>query len=487
MQLPIVVLLIIFTAQAAKAFAEENFKLVATGWFANLVYLLFGHASRYPNDEIFRILARSLPAPEIARTFNVIALLLFLVAAQHFFRLHRPELLLARCHGGILVISGVMLLGLELLRSRGGFLLSTTLHTPAVLMAIGAVFSIAFMFDDTLRSRESERRSKSRILLVGGTLAYALVQPLAVVPGDWTEVAGFTAGFLCKMAMVIGLVGGFVMSAEAAARTGEIQRRFGQVARTIGRITHELGTPIRLLDNQVTALLRVAPSRGDFARHLEGLENTVLRIDAVIDATLTLLPKPDTLLDVGLLASDPAGALPERSFQNTNINTLVQLALMAVKETRGERVYLRTSYSGHCCVNCVPFEIVQILINVLRNAYDAIPSGTAGHVFVRTRVVDKNCVEVSVSDDGHGVPRGSLATIFEDGVTTRYGAGRGYGMGVIKQLSENNMATVAIESPVSNSAVRPGTSVMITFPRVKCLSKEERLDNRDVPAARGNR
>jgi len=487
MQFPIVLLLIIFNAQAVKAFAEKDFRLVAAGWLANLIYLLFGHVSRHAEEEVWRKLAHTLPSTQINRAFNVLTILLFLLAAHRFFRTHRPELLLSRCPTSMLIGGMFPVMALEVLRPLGNSSLSTLLHMPAVIIASGALFAIAILFDDTLRTRETAGRSKSRLLLVSGTVLYALVQVLALAPGEWPEVIGFSAGLLCKTLMVIGLVGGFVMSAQAAARTEAVSRRLGQVARTVGRITHELGTPIRLLDNQVSTLLRSAPSHGEFARQLEGLENTVLRIDSVIDATLTLLPRADTLIDVGKLASDPAGALPERTFQNTNINTLLQLALMAVKETRGERVFLRTSYSGHCCVNCVPYEVVQIFINVLRNAYDAMLPGSPGHVFVATRAVDTNHVQVSITDDGHGIAPELLATIFNDGITTRHGPGRGYGMGVVKELSESNGGTVKVDSPASKNTARPGTGVVFTFPRVTCVSKEERFVTRHIPATSRNR
>ena len=482
MQLPIVLLLFIFNAQAVKAFAETNFRFVAAGWLANFGYLLFGHASKHPDDEVFSRLAHDLPASELARVFNVLTLLFFLFAARRFFRARRPELLLARCPEIALFGGFAALLALEVTRSRWSSF-STLLHVPAVLIGVAALSAVAIIFDDTLRPRESDRRSKSRLLLVGGTLLYALIQPLAVVQGNWPETLGFTLGFLSKTLMVVGLVGGFVMSAEAAARTEAVRRRLGEVARTIGRITHELGTPIRLLDNQVTALIRVAPSHGDFARQLEGIDNTVLRIDAVIDATLTLLPNPDTLIDVGMLANPATTSWPERVYENVNINTLVQLAVMAVKETRGERVFVRRSFAGHCCVYCVPFEVVQIIINVLRNAYDAVPSGSTGHVSVSTRAADAGCVLVSILDDGHGIPAEFLNKIFDDGITTRHGPGRGYGMGVIRQLTQSNGGAVIIESPFEkHSTTRPGTNVVISFPRVKCLTKEERRDQHHVIA-----
>jgi signal transduction histidine kinase len=486
MQFPIVLLLIIFNAQAVKAFAEKDFRLVAAGWLANLTYLLFGHVSTHAEDEGLGRLAHALPATQINRAFNVLTISFFLVAAHRFFRTHRPELLLSRCPTSMLIGGMFPLMALEVLRPLGTSPLSTVLHMPAVIIASAALFAIAVVFDDTLRARETGGRSKSRLLLVSGTVLYALVQGLALAPGDWPQVIGFSAGLLCKTMMVIGLVGGFVMSAEAAARTEAVSRRLGQVARTVGRITHELGTPIRLLDNQVSTLLRAAPAHGEFARQLEGLENTVLRIDSVIDATLTLLPRADTLIDVGKLASDPAGALPERTFQNTNINTLLQLALMAVKETRGERVFLRTSYSGHCCINCVPYEIVQIFINILRNAYDAMLPGSPGHVFVTTRVIDET-VQVSITDDGHGIAPALLTTLFDDGITTRHGPGRGYGMGVVKELVESNGGTVTVDSPASKNTSRPGTAIVFAFPRVTCVSKEERFGTRHIAATPRNR
>src|SRR5204862_6310232 len=108
----------------------------------------------------------------------------------------------------------------------------------------------------------------------------------------WVRLVGFSLGLLSKTLLLIGLVGAFVLSAEAAVRATGAKERLNALVRTVGRITHELGTPVRQLDVQLTSLRHAAPSHGEFPSQLERIENTVRRLEAVIEATITMLPNP---------------------------------------------------------------------------------------------------------------------------------------------------------------------------------------------------
>src|SRR5690606_34816387 len=76
-----------------------------------------------------------------------------------------------------------------------------------------------------------------------------------------------------------------------------------------------------------------------------------------------------------------------------------------------------------------PSAIKQLVLNLLKNAADALEE-TGGTVRVAAaRSEDGRAVEISVSDDGPGIEPAQAERIFEPFVTTK-AAGRGTGLGL---------------------------------------------------------
>lgn len=81
-----------------------------------------------------------------------------------------------------------------------------------------------------------------------------------------------------------------------------------------------------------------------------------------------------------------------------------------------------------------PIEIEQVLVNLIRNAAEALDGG--GNVSIRVEQHDEDRVEIAVDDEGRGMPREVLEHLFEPFYTTRVhqggtGLGLSYAHGVI--------------------------------------------------------
>ena len=77
-----------------------------------------------------------------------------------------------------------------------------------------------------------------------------------------------------------------------------------------------------------------------------------------------------------------------------------------------------------------PGPLGQVLLNLVTNALvHAFPEGREGTIAVRTRSISKQEVEISVVDDGVGIPKEVVTRIFEPFFTTRLGTG-GSGLGL---------------------------------------------------------
>jgi signal transduction histidine kinase len=99
-------------------------------------------------------------------------------------------------------------------------------------------------------------------------------------------------------------------------------------------------------------------------------------------------------------------------------------------------------------VRVEPDRIRQILVNLLTNAHDYSPEGASIGVMARRLGAE---VEISVSDDGPGIPEDQQRHLFERftrgeaGLTQRVG-GTGLGLAISKSLVELHGGTIAVDS-----------------------------------------
>jgi CheY-like chemotaxis protein len=117
-------------------------------------------------------------------------------------------------------------------------------------------------------------------------------------------------------------------------------------------------------------------------------------------------------------------------------------------------------------------QIEQIIMNLLINAAEAIPSDKAGRIIVRTdleRIAEPlsnvasdlepgNYLLLEVRDDGCGMDEATKAKIFDPFFTTKF-TGRGLGLAAVQGIVRNNHGAVLVET-----APGKGSSLKILLP-----------------------
>lgn len=106
----------------------------------------------------------------------------------------------------------------------------------------------------------------------------------------------------------------------------------------------------------------------------------------------------------------------------------------------------------------------QVITNLAINASHAMEKD--GLLTIRSGCsLDSECVEIEISDTGHGIPPENLEKIFEPFFTTKEpGEGTGLGMYVVKQIVEQHGGTIRVRSSSGK-----GTSFLIQLPVVRTL------------------
>ena len=141
----------------------------------------------------------------------------------------------------------------------------------------------------------------------------------------------------------------------------------------------------------------------------------------------------------------------------TDIVHLVEEALLLTeKELSKHRVHVEKRFHGRPIAYVVAGQIEQILVNLVLNARQSMPTGGRLKVEVRDSA-DGDMVEVRIADSGVGIAPENLRQIFEPFFTTKqpdeYGrGGTGLGLSVCRQIIEQHHGRIRVESVVGKGS-----------------------------------
>ncbi|PCI29071.1 MAG: hypothetical protein COB67_04845 [SAR324 cluster bacterium] len=101
-------------------------------------------------------------------------------------------------------------------------------------------------------------------------------------------------------------------------------------------------------------------------------------------------------------------------------------------------------------------QIQQVLLNLVVNSFQAMPSG--GNLTLRVRAIEKEQVEFVVQDSGMGISKDYLERIFEPFFTTKAN-GSGFGLSLANSTVKQNGGVIKVESQLG-----AGAAFSLTFP-----------------------
>lgn len=187
----------------------------------------------------------------------------------------------------------------------------------------------------------------------------------------------------------------------------------------------------------------------------------------MVDDILTLSERAADLTR-GLLAFSRKQIIDPRT---QDLNELIRTATNLYARVLGEDIELRLDLSPERLgVYVDTSHIQQVLLNLMTNARDAMPTG--GTLTVSTardmRVVpdlpgllaEKLCAVMTVRDTGHGIDAKDLPHIFEPFYTTKdVGKGTGLGLSVVYGILQQHGGSITVTSPSGG-----GTTFTILLP-----------------------
>jgi signal transduction histidine kinase len=207
--------------------------------------------------------------------------------------------------------------------------------------------------------------------------------------------------------------------------------------------SHELRSPLTSVQGFAELLMMDRDSLT--ARQVETVE-------IILDNCRHLVRLLNDLLD---LARSDAGRLQVRP-QPTELAPLLEdvVRTMRAQTEASDQDLIERVDPDLPLLNVEADRIRQILVNLVTNAHEYSPERAS--IQVSARVAD-NGVEISVSDNGPGIPPAQLEHIFERfvrgdaGLTQRVG-GTGLGLAISKSLVELHGGTIRVESVVGRGS-----------------------------------
>lgn len=241
---------------------------------------------------------------------------------------------------------------------------------------------------------------------------------------------------------------GFVQDlSEQQAHEREIQNlqsellhvsRLSAMGQMASSLAHELNQPLTATTNYLTAARRFldAGNAGRASETLTKASEQTLRAGQIIKRLRDFVSRGETEKRVV-----PLQQLVEEASA---------LALVGAKE-RGVRVEYRFDPAAtNVLVDRV--QIQQVLLNLLRNAIEAMEGCERRELAISTERINSELIEISVADTGPGLPPEVEARLFEPFITTKR-EGMGLGLSICREIVEAHGGRMSAQRPDAGGTI----------------------------------
>jgi signal transduction histidine kinase len=205
-------------------------------------------------------------------------------------------------------------------------------------------------------------------------------------------------------------------------------------------ITHEINNPLAAIQN-LMFLMQLTPGvTPEVSGIAQQASEEVARIETLTRSTLGFFRQATAPELVDLAASAEA----------------VRFLLGPMIRQRG--IDLQIAHQGDCTVSAYAVETRQVMLNLVRNACEAmIQRGGKVTISLEGRADD---VRIVIADEGSGIQPAMMERLFQFGASTKGERGNGMGLWLVKQLVTRHGGTVEVESQVGE-----GTRFTVFWPR----------------------
>lgn len=218
-------------------------------------------------------------------------------------------------------------------------------------------------------------------------------------------------------------------------------------------VAHEINNPMSYVLSNVRAARECL---GEFETQLRERERETP--DGKLEELREMLADVSEGLErIRLVAHDLKGF--ERSEADAtrvaDLNPIVDTAVRIAQAEAKDSVRFETRYGKVPPVRCHRYQVIQVVLNLLLNAIEAV--GEGGSVRIST-FGGPGWARVAVTDDGPGIPEELRERVFEPFFTTKVGGSSGLGLAISRDIARAHGGSLEVESSPE------GTTLLFTLP-----------------------
>ena len=214
-------------------------------------------------------------------------------------------------------------------------------------------------------------------------------------------------------------------------------------------IAHEINNPLAIINEKAGLMGDILKFADDFEYRekllnlLDSIFNSVGRTRAIIRRLLGFAKHKDVKIEViqlNQLLEEVLGFLEREAFyRSINISRDFSPDLPNLASDKGQ--------------------LQQVFLNIIKNAVEAVE--TRGKIFIATGSKDPETLQVTISDDGPGIPPNQLQHIFDPFHTSNKEFGTGLGLYITHDIVTKNLGgQITVKSEVGK-----GSTFTVELPR----------------------
>lgn len=235
-----------------------------------------------------------------------------------------------------------------------------------------------------------------------------------------------------------------------------IQEKMASLGNLVAGVAHEMNNPMSVIHSSADVANRGVQKIKNILKNKQD-ESQIQQCIKLLEMNCDVISTASDRVSRIVNSLKIFAKLDEALFQRVNIHENIDTTITLMYHEMKDKVAIVKKYGHIPLIQCYPGELNQMLMNLLRNAVQAIEE--KGTVTINTQA-DERKVYIGISDTGKGISQEILPKIFDPGFTTRSGGiGTGLGLSIVYNIVQKHRGEIKV-----NSEIGKGTQVVVTLP-----------------------